>query len=298
VRRLALAFVLLLGLAGCGGGGGSSKPSTPAPSLATLFTNASSATSTRHSAHYAFDLTVSVETSSPLKNALLQAFVANPIKLHFEGDASAKAFTADGSISVTGRDFSGKLIAGQNELYTQLLGTWYGTKQSGIGSLLELGRSRLKTVPGAKQSSLQLLRKHAAQILNGTVSDGPTLDGAATWEFKGTFDANGLAKVSEQNGQTLTARQQDALQAVQDATDVTIDVGRDDHLLRRVDLGMDLNSDALNKLKTSGSQLKGISALHISFGIDLSKWGETVTIAPPENYKPLTGLTSSFGLGI
>lgn len=297
MRRLAVAFALTLALAGCGGGG-SSAPSAPAPSLGTLFTKASSATSSKHSAHYALDLTVSVETSSPVKNALLQAFVANPIKLHLEGDASPKAFIADGSISVTGRDFSGKIMAGPNELYAELLGTWYGTKQSGLGTLKQLGQSRLKTVPGAQQSSAQQLRKHAAEILSGTISDGPTVDDTDTWEFKGTLNAHGLAKVSKQNGQALTARQQDALQALQHATNVTIDIGKDDHLLHRVDLSFDLNSDDLKKLRTSGSSLSGISALHISFAIDLSKWGEPVTITPPDSYKPLTGLTSSFGFGL
>ncbi len=298
MRRILLALALTLALAGCGGGG-STAPSAPAPSLSTLFTKASSATSAKHSAHYALDLTVSVETSRPVQNALLQAFVANPIKLHLEGDVSPKAFTADGSVSVTGRDFSGKLMAGPKELYAELLGTWYGTKQSGIGSLKQLGQSRLKTVPGAQQSSARQLRQHAAEILSGTISDGPTVDDADMWEFKGTLDANGLAKVSEQNGQALTARQQDALQALQDATNVTIDIGKDDHLLRRADLSIDLGSDDLKKLnQTSGTNLKGISALHISFGIELGKWGEIVTITPPESYKPLTGLTSSFGFGL
>ncbi|HEX9417337.1 MAG TPA: hypothetical protein VF895_11600 [Gaiellaceae bacterium] len=41
-----------------------------------MFVKASSATSAKHSAHYALDLTVSIETNGALKNALVQAFAA------------------------------------------------------------------------------------------------------------------------------------------------------------------------------------------------------------------------------
>jgi hypothetical protein len=293
-----LALVLTVALAGCGGGGGTA-PSAPASSLRTLFTRAASAASSKHSAHYVLDVTVSVETSNPVQNALVQAFVANPIKLHLEGDASAKAFTADGRVSVSGRDFSGKLLAGPGDLYAELLGTWYGTKQAGIGLLTQLGRSRLNTVPGAQQSSGRQLREHVDQILDGTTSDGPTLDGADTWEFEGTLDASGLARLSSQNGQALTARQQDALRALQDAIMVTVDIGKDDHLPRKLELRLELDSDGLKRLgPLSSTSLHGISALHASLGLELGKWGEAVAITPPESYKPLTNLTSYFGLGL
>ncbi|HEX9417336.1 MAG TPA: hypothetical protein VF895_11595 [Gaiellaceae bacterium] len=199
---------------------------------------------------------------------------------------------------MTGREFSGKLLAGPNELYAELLGTWYGTKHSGLGTLKQLGQSRLNTVPGAQQSSAQQPRQHADEIFDGTIADGPTLDDADTWEFKGTLDADGIAKLSEQSGQTLTAQQRNALQALQNATNVTADVGKDDHLLRRANVSIDLNSDDLQKLQTTGSQLSGLNALHVSLGIDLGKWGETVTITPPESYKPLPSLTSSLGLSL
>jgi hypothetical protein len=298
VRRILLALVLSVALAGCGGGGGTA-PSAPKPSLRTLFTRAASAASSKHSAHYVLDVTVSVETSNPVQNALVQAFFANPIKLHLEGDASAKAFSADGSVSISGRDFSGKLLAGPDELYAELLGTWYGTKQSGIGSLTQLGRSRLNNVPGAQQTSGRQLREHAEEILSGTTSDGPTLEGANTWEFEGTLDSSGLARLSSQNGQALTARQQDALRALQDATELTIDIGKEDHLLRKFELTLGLGRDGLKKLgPLSSTSLHGISALHASLGLELGKWGEAVAITPPESYKPVTNLTSYLGLGV
>lgn len=285
-RGLLAALGLALALAGCGGVERSAS-SQPAPSLKTLFAKASSATSAKQSAHYALDLTVSIEATHALKNALVRALAANPIRLHLEGDASPKAFTGDGSISLMGQEFAGKILAGPSELYVELLGTWYGTKQYGLRTLRHL----------ARRSNAQQLWQHADELFEGTISDGPTLDDVDTWEFKGTLDAEGIAKVVAQNGERLTAQQLDALRSLQNATKLTVDVGKDDYLVRRADVSIDLDSDALKKLQRTDPRLSGLTALHVSLGIDLDKWGETVTITPPDSYKPLLGLTSFLGLG-
>jgi hypothetical protein len=298
---LALAFLV----AGCGGGGGSggsssskSSASAGTPSLGTLLGDMVAASKSQHSAHYSIDLTVSVEGTS--SNPQLQLLASKPIKLHLDGDASKSALSANGSISALGKDFSAKFLANSSSLYLNVLGTWYGSSKFGLDKLTKYGNKRIAPAGTSQLQSEQQLRQHADEILTGTISDGPTLDGVSTWEFKGKLNADGLATLSAQKGKTLTSQQKDVLKVVQDSTNVTLDIGKDDHLIRNFDFGLDLTADQLKTLSQSvgssstASTLNGLSAVHFSFTLGLSKWGEAVTITPPSSFQPLSALLKSF----
>ena len=298
-RALAPFVVPLLALsllAGCGGG----EPETPtssAPPLGDLLADTAIATKTQHSASYALDGEVSVEGSS--SNPALQLIASQPIQLRLDGGASATAFSASGTVSALGKKYSGEVLADEQGLYLNLQGNWYGSRELGIDTLKRLLRARLSASPGTSQlRTVQQLREHAGEILTGSVSDGPTLDGARTWEFDGHLNAVGIAALSRESGQPLTAQQRETLETLQKNVEVTIDIGKDDDLLRRFDLAIELTSAELERLSSaSSSSLSGLSAIHLSLTLDLSKWGEAVSITPPSSYKPLAGLTQGlFGL--
>lgn len=294
MRRASLLFLVpllaLCALAGCGGGGGGGAGSTAAPpDLGTLAADTVTATQSQQSAHFALNATISVEGSS--SNPLLQLLTSNPIKLGVQGDASPSALTTNGTVSVLGKDLSAKLLADQQGLYLNVLGTWYGSPQLGIDALKQLAQGRMSASPGTSDlQTLEQVRRHADEILTGDVSEGPTLDGVSTWEFTGHLNADGIANLAEQQGQALTPRQQDALKTIEDSLTVTLDTGKDDHLVRHFELTLDLNSDQLESL-SSTSSTSGVSGLHVSLTVDTSNWGEAVSVTPPASYKPLTDLT-------
>jgi hypothetical protein len=305
ILALSLGAAALLALAACGGGGGNTAStsagtttvSSGAPTLGTLASDVVSAQKGKHSAHYAVDASFDIKTSGSSSVPGLSALAGKPITLKVSGDASSKAFTADGSVSLGGKSYSGKLLAGSGALYVNLLGSWYGSTKLGLDSLKRYGSSTSTTTT----QQLDQIRKNAGEALKGTVADGPTLDGVSTWEFKGTLDANGLAKLSQdQTGKAMTAQQKQALQVIQDATSFTMDVGKDDSLLRRVSMKMDLPADKLQQLNQSGSSssLNGVESVNLSFTLDLSKWGEPVTISPPSSFQPFSALLGGlFGSG-
>jgi hypothetical protein len=293
-RALVPLVIAVLGLlvAGCGGGAVQSGAST-APSLNTLLADMVSATRSQDTAHYELDGKLSLSGSG--SDPAFQLLSSQPLKLHLEGDASTSAFSAEGSVSALGNDYSGKLLADQKGLYLELLGTWYGSTELGIDALMRLGRAR----GGSSQfEPEQALRQHADEVLTGDISDGPTLDGTATWEFKGHLDADGIARVSDEYGQPLDAQEKKALEVLQGPTDFTFDVGKDDHLLRKFELSVALDSGQLSALTSSSSSLGGLSDFDLSLTLELGNWGEPVSISPPSSFKPLSDLAAGLFSGI
>jgi hypothetical protein len=301
VRRTALlclgAIALALSLAACGGSSDSSSTTTvsPAtPTLGTLASDVATAQKTQHSAHYDLDASVDIKTNGSSTNPSLSILGGKPITLKVSGDASSHDFSADGTVSFGGKSFSGKVLAETGALYLNVLGSWYGSTKLGLDSLKKYGTSTSSSLTGTKLKELQ---QKAGEALSGTITDGPTLDGTDTWEFNGTINADGIAKLSEeQNGKALTAQEKQSLQVIQDAMTLKFDVGKDDNLVRRADLKLDLPADKLKQLNqgSSSSGLNGVESVNASFTLDLSKWGEPVSISPPSSYKPLAGLLGLF----
>jgi hypothetical protein len=323
LRMLALLAVLAVTVAatgcsssGSGSGSGttsstgsasSSSSSSSTPTAEELATKTAAAVNGQTSAHYAVNATFTVKTSGASSSSSSGSVIpglnpaalgSKPIKLTVEGDVATgpkqqiTAATAKGSASVGGQTFDFQLLASQSQLYVNLLGVWYGSKTSGIKSVTKqvggaAGVNPSTTSPGKVSAGF-------AQAYNATVSDGPTLDGVATWELTGTLSPDGLAKLAQQQGTSgkLTQAQIDQLKAIAPAFKIVVAVGKDDSLPRQLHVTVNLTKGMLESLAKSaqGQSLSGLTSLDADVTVNFSNWGEKVTITPPASFQPLAKL--------
>jgi hypothetical protein len=300
--RLVLGAVIAttaLVAAGCGSSGSSNGSSNgSAPAAHDLAADTVSALKTQKSAHYALDATITVKGSAKSGGSAggvlpisPSALTANPVKLHLEGDFSTDTLTAKGSAASGGQNFAGQLLLGQHAAYLNILGAWYGSKTTGLKELEKQGNVSTNITP--QNTNPDTVRKQFDSAFNGSVAAGPDLDGTKTWEFSGTPNAEGLAKLAKDSGQKgITQTQIDQLKAVAPAIHVVLDVGQKDHLLRRLTMTVDLTGETLKKLATGaqGASLNGLQSLKMNLTASFSKWGEKVSFTAPASYKPLQQL--------
>ena len=309
MRRFALPLVLallaiLLAASGCGGSSSSNKssassgaePAAPPPSVgsqsADLLSGSLTAVQGVKSAHYALDASVTVKTSGGNANPQLAAFTKGPITVHFEGDASSKAFTADGSVGFAGQSFVGKLLLGEHEAYLNLLGQWYGSKDFGLADAQSKGAQSAGTDP---QQAIEKIRGQFDNVLTGEVSDGPETDGVATSKWEGTLNVDGIVAVSKElGGQEIPADTLDKLRVVADATKIVTLVGKDDKLPRRFELHIALSGDDLAKLG-AGQTAAGVDSVGVDVTIDLSDYGKQVSFDASAQFQPFSQLLGAFG---
>lgn len=294
VALLALLAALALVASGCGsaeaggaGSGSEAADASEAPSLSDLVAASIDAASAAETVHYVLDLDVEIETSG---DSGLSAFAQGPITLHVEGDASEKAFTADGSAGFAGQTFAAKLLAGEHELFLDFLGTWYGTKDMGLADGTQQGGR-----PPQEFLETAEARELLERVLDGDVSAGPVVDGVETWRFAGTLDGEGLADlVEEYSDEELHSPVRNQLRDLADAAAIEMLIGRGDHLLRRFDLRLALGSDALKALGGSDRSLDGLTSLSVTATLDLSRYGEPFSYEAPTEFRPFEELFGQF----
>ena len=305
LRRFALPLVLallavLLAASGCGGsssnkssastGAAPAAPSSGSQS-AELFSGSLAAVQGVKSAHYALDASVTIKASAQNANPQLAAFTKGPITVHFEGDASSKAFTADGSVGFAGQSFVGKLLLGEHEAYLNLLGQWYGSKSFGLADAQTKGAQSA----GTSTQSIAKIRGQVDKVLTGDVSDGPETDGVATTKWEGTLNVDGIVALSKElGGKEIPAADLDKLRIVAGATKIVALVGKDDKLPRRFEFHLALSGDDLAKLGGTGS-LAGVDSLSVDLTIDLSDYGKQVSFDAPAQFQPFSQLLGAFG---
>jgi hypothetical protein len=218
-------------------------------------------------------------------------FAQSPLALHVEGDASEKGLEADVGVSVMGQSFSGKVLAGEKELYVNFLGNWYGTTEAGLSQ--GSGGQQLD-----QAQALELVRPHLSGLLEGAVTEGPVADGVHTWRVDGKLNGDGLVTLFQglaplaAGGATPVPmeRLEEQLAEIQPLLDkihIGLLVGRDDSLLRRFEVTADLSGDDLEDLGASAEELGGFESLSFSLTADVSKYGTKVEFKPPADYQPL-----------
>jgi hypothetical protein len=133
------------------------------------------------------------------------------------------------------------------------------------------------------------LRRNFADLFDGEVAEGPTVDGVATWKFEGKFDADGVVALAKRLGAAPDAREQELFVKVADASKLVLVVGQEDHLPRRIELSVHFPPDELRELQDSGySSTDGAEDFDSS--LELSDFGKSVEYEPPANAKPVDEL--------
>jgi hypothetical protein len=275
MRRVGLVslFCLALLAAGCGSAEdpGSGQPPKPSELAADAF----AALAEAGSAHYVADLRVDF---GPLDGATA------PLILHAEGDASATAVTAEGELDFGFGPMEGKLLIGPQEVFLEFDGNWYGN--SGPGLAMAFAALAGQQEVSADLSSPEGIRESFDDFFTGEVVAGPVIDGVATWQFEGQANPDGLAQL--ENAQDLLEGDQARLETLARAIHLTLVVGQEDRLPRRVQLNFELSEDERAELGDFYSgDFQGWSKHDIDAKLVLSRFGEPVPYDPPDDYGSL-----------
>ena len=215
---------------------------------------------------------------------------AQAVDISASGDLSPAAVMISGKMGAGGQTLAAELRASGKELYIRFLGAWYGTKDAqqsagDSGLTMNLDLTDLNGVLS------DLLRNG----IEATVTDGPAVDGAATWQVKGEFDGKQLAKALKGAGTTVAPKDATRLAGI---TDVTILIGKADELPRRIDItstmaGADLTTarsttGGLVPLPAAGT--KGLKSVTVAMTVAMSRFGEKLAFQRPAAFKPFESI--------
>lgn len=267
MRRLSL-LLATLALAACGGVQSEDAPGT-APAPADLAADAVAALGRTGSAHYALNVDV--------REAEGAGFQAGA---RVEGDFSPEAVTAAGSVTFPGGSVTGRALAGEDEVFLELMGQWYGARDLGLGEQRD------------EAPTPEEVRERFDDVLTGSVTAGPDAGGEPTWRFEGRLDPDGLAGLDE----TLTERQREALTAIAETSRVVFDVGRDDSLPRRLEMHLELSRADIAGLGDSDDPRSDVLVFDVT--VDLSQFGKDVSYDAPEDFRPLEDLLDQIFAGL
>lgn len=271
-----VALVVVLGSAGCGQRFERDAGDAPAPG--DLAADALRALEDAGSAHFVADL-----KTGPTAESESATFT-----VHLEGDASATAVDADGSVAFGAFTMNGHLLVGEHAFFVQVMDQWYGDS-TGVADELELARKQHDGRVWNELATPDGLRRNFPQLFDGEVTEGPTLDGAATWQFQGKFDATGVVAFAKRIGATLDPREQQLFEKVADSSTVLVVVGQEDQLPRRIEFSVHFSADELQELQTGGfSSTDG--AENFSSSLELSDFGKPVNFQQPTDVKPFDQL--------
>jgi hypothetical protein len=278
---LALPLFALV-LVACGGSSQGTSPANP-PSTADLAGAVSAAIQKADSAHYVVDFRAEAEGET-----------ISPLTLHAEGDASDTAFTAEGRASFGGTSFAGKLLAGEHEVFLNLMGAWYGSRDFGLADAkdeVDTGDDPQAQLWRDLQSP-EWIRDHFDEILTGELSEGPELDAVATWQFDGRLNPDGIAALAKQYGAPpFTDKEREAFDKVAEALHVRVAIGREDRLPRALNLTLHLSKEDVRGLE---EELDSLGELDIRLHLELSDYGKDVSYDAPGDFRPFEEFFSGF----
>jgi hypothetical protein len=288
VRSVLLLACLAIAAAGCGSSA-SGPGQDGAPTPADLAANATQALFEVGSAHYELDGSVDAQGDGmPLPT---------PITVHFEGDYSQEALTADGSVGFPGGNFSGGVLVGQHEFFLNLMGRWFGTRDFGLA---DAEAQMEKDDPKGAELYRELqtgdgVRRYFDRVFVGEVAEGPDADGASTWEFQGHLNADGIAAlVAEYGGEVPGEAEIAAFRQIAEKMRFTLLVGRDDNLPRRFDFHLELNPEDFEALERADSGFDTPGTVRVDFALVLSDFGKEVEYEAPAQFEPLEKAVEAF----
>lgn len=271
-KAILLLVLLAVLVAGCGS---AESGSGDAPAPADLAADAFAALAEAGSAHYVVDLRVEFGEDDGATAQLV---------LHAEGDASSTAVTADGNLDFGFGPMEGKLIIGPHDVFLEFDGQWYG--ESGPGLAMAFAALAGQEEVSADLSSPEGIRESFDDFFTGEVIAGPEIESVATWQFEGQANPDGLAQL--ENPQDRLEGDRARLETLASAIHLTLVVGQEDHLPRRVELKLELSEDERAELGDFYSgDFQGWSKNDIDAKLVLSRFGEEVSYDPPDDYGSL-----------
>jgi hypothetical protein len=278
VRRSAVLLLFALAAAGCGSGGsrhaagcGASplapgRPSAGAPAPATLLQGALERAQARGSAHVRLvvDLSTSVaigETPNGIPPERVRALARNPFCIDVEGDVSGEEYDLEGTLEAAGATHDVGLRAVGGELYLRDGDAWHdlGRKRGffaseTLGGLIPSAACVRQESEGcdAVDFGPAIRRGTLARLVRGRVGDGP----GGTWLVTGRADPDRIA--------LLTEGDPESYDDVERHGRVLVSVGKDDRVLRAVDIRY---------------RRQGGGRVHVA--VELSDWGKGVHVDRP-----------------
>lgn len=297
IRTIVIALFSLLALtalvAGCGGGDSEEPPSASA-----LVVDSAKALNAQNPARFAFETQARVDELKPAAGAgpQVQQFSSSPTSLGLSGAISPEAVQAKGSAAFGGQTFTAEALAGAKEVYVRFLGQWYGSEEFGLDQAKQQAEQQGgKTSDQAFNEAVANIERYGKDVFTGDVSEGPEVDGTATWQTEGTLNVDGLEKIAEQNGEQVTAEDREVLDKVAQGTTLTYVVGQEDKLPRQARFAVDIKpSEFADSVRENADDLKQVERVKASFTVNMSKWGEPVKITPPADFQPLEQLVGQF----
>lgn len=190
-----------------------------------------------------------------------------------------------------------KQFGGSQDKQLQLLSTGDAAYLGVRGQYYKLGDQQTRALAAnrANQSGVGDLRVQD-WITNPQASDAGAVDGVAAQKITGGLNApqffNDLSQLSQDVGYQepggipqLDAQGRQALSSAVSSATVTLLAGRDDHIMRSLDIGVDLTAK-------NQQALGGYGGAHIQLTTGLAKPGQAVTVQAPPNPQPYTNLMS------
>ena len=266
------------------------------PKADELLKRSAAALNKKDTLHLDLELGTTAKTDGTLTAAQVRKLVP-PVKISARGDLSPSAVVFAGKLDTGGQALAAELRLSGKEIYVNLFGAWYGTKdvdaKDGNGINLNV---KPKELTGS-------LRELLASGFEAKVDPGPEADGVETWKLTGSFDGPTLAKALKSTGATTNAK---AVSRLAEKADVTILIGREDDLPRRIEISTTLSGSDLTTASSTTQGLvplpksgtKGLKAVTVSIVVQLSKFGQKVAFERPAKFKPLDKLFEALLGGI
>jgi len=257
------------------------------PKAADLLKRSAAALEKKDGLHIEAAVKATAQSDGSLTEAQIKKLFP-PTEITLKGDVSQKTIVVAASMVTGEQVLAGELRTSGAELYVKFGGAWYGTKNTKAkGSGLTIDAS-----PKQLSGSVSDLLRSGLEV---KVAEGPKVDGVATWELTGTFDPKAMAKLTKKSGADTGSID---LTQLAGKTDVTLLIGRDDSLLRRIEIvstlapkditAADSSTGGILPLPASGA--KGLKSETISVIITLSRFGEKIPFERPAALKPLDKL--------
>lgn len=267
---------------------GTASAATP-PAADALLTRSAAALQKATTFHLDLEAHSTARGDGTLSAAALRKAV-QPVDISAHGDLSPTAISVAGKLGTGTQNLAGELRTSGNEVYVNFLGTWYGTRDAkssskGSGVSMNLDPKQLSAA----------LAELLGNGLDATAKEGPELDGTETWSVTGEFEGPALVKALKKAGLAVTAKDATSLAG---HTRVTVLVGRDDDLPRRLTLVSTLAGSDLTSAKSTTGNLvplpaagtKGLKSVSVTVAVDLSKFGQKAPFARPATFKPLEAM--------
>ena len=214
------------------------------------------------------------------------------VGIHFEGDVSRSHLVGDVEVTFPGGTLGARVLVDQHDAYVRFMGVWYHA-DSGLADALEMAKAENGELL-AELTTPAGLGKLFTELFEGEIIQGPDVEGTATWEFEGRLRADRFADLVEKYGGTqLTANDRSLFEKVAATSHLVVDVGQDDHLPRRIELTLDPPKD----MHFDSEELESSDGA-LSFTVELSNFGEDVSVSPPKNAKPLAALANQLFSGL